>query len=364
MTNHFHPNETEEGPETILEQPELVGDVAKQEEERTQPHDGKDVGEIDNEWVGGDGEDGGDAVDGKDDVGELDDQQDQEERGHVVAAIDLGEEIVSIDLGGDWEETAGKPNGRVVGSIDFFIAFVAEHLDAAVDEDHAKDGQHPRDTFHQGAQEEDEEEAEHNGTQDTPEKDAVVVAFVDAKADENHNHHEDVVDGEGLLEEIAGKVLLEDLFAVDFECGTIFHRGLDDMVNAGRLGIGEQLFHVGDAVNPFGLEEQQEAKEHGKGNPDACPGGSLFHFDDMVLLVENAQVQKVFFIQKTSISFDVPPKFVFAFYACNSVPKVAGINVAFRIKPFPVGPDMKIRAVFVAHCADILLKISAPCVSL
>ena len=74
MAYHLHTNEAEQQTQTIAQEIELVGDVAKQEEEGTQTHDGEDVGEEDDVGVGGDGEDGGDAVDGKDDVGELDDQ--------------------------------------------------------------------------------------------------------------------------------------------------------------------------------------------------------------------------------------------------------------------------------------------------
>ena len=287
MANHLDTDEAQESAEAVFEQPELVGDVAEEEEKRPQPHDGEDVGEIDDEGVGSDREHSWDAVDGKDDVGKLDDKQDQEERGHVVAAIDLGEEVMAIDLGGDREETAGKTDGRMVGRVDFLIAFVAEHLDAAVDKDDSKDSQNPRDTLHEGSQQEDEEETKHDGSQDAPEKNPVVVTFVDTETDENHNHHEDIVDRERLLEEITRQVLLEDLFAIDFESSAILHRRLDDMLDAGGLGVGEQILHGGDAVNPFGLEEEQQAKEHGQRNPDASPGGGFLDFDDMVFLVED-----------------------------------------------------------------------------
>ena len=86
---HLHPDEAEQQAQAIAQQPELVGDIAEQEEERTQAHDGKDVGEEDNIGVGGDGEDGGNAVDSKDDVGEFNHHQNQEEGGHKPTAIEM-----------------------------------------------------------------------------------------------------------------------------------------------------------------------------------------------------------------------------------------------------------------------------------
>ena len=65
-----------------MQQPEAVGDIAHEEEERTEAHDGEDVGRIDNDGILRHREDSGDGVDSEDDVGKLDDQQHQEERRH------------------------------------------------------------------------------------------------------------------------------------------------------------------------------------------------------------------------------------------------------------------------------------------
>ena len=75
VANHLYTNEAEQNSQAIAQQPETVGDVAKEEEERTQPHDGENVGEEDDVSVGGDGEYCGDAVDSKDYIGEFDNQQ-------------------------------------------------------------------------------------------------------------------------------------------------------------------------------------------------------------------------------------------------------------------------------------------------
>ena len=118
----------------------------------------------------------------------------------------------------------------------------------------------------------------------------MVVAFVDAETGENHNHDEDVVNGERFFKEIAGKVLGEDFFAVDFERLEIVHVGQDFLSQDAAFGIFQQFIHVGDAVYPFGFKEEKEAEEHGEGYPHAGPDGGFFYFDDMVFFVEQAKV--------------------------------------------------------------------------
>ena len=84
----------------------------------------------------------------------------------------------------------------------------------------------------------------------------MVVAFVDAETGENHNHDEDVVNGERFFKEIAGKVLGEDFFTVDFKRLEIVHVGQDFLSQDATFGIFQQFIHVGDAVYPFGFKEE------------------------------------------------------------------------------------------------------------
>ena len=46
-------------------------------------------------------------------------------------------------MAAEGKEAAGEFDDGVVGGIDFFVAFVAEHFDTAVDEYDTKDGQDP-----------------------------------------------------------------------------------------------------------------------------------------------------------------------------------------------------------------------------
>ena len=143
VANHFDTDEAEKNAETVFEEPEHVGYVAEKEEEGTETHDGKDVGEVDDEGVGGDGENSGDAVDGEDNVGEFDDEEDEEEGCHEAAAVFLDKEVVAFDMAAEGEEAAGEFDDGVVGGIDFVVAFVAEHFDTTVNEYDTKDGQDP-----------------------------------------------------------------------------------------------------------------------------------------------------------------------------------------------------------------------------
>ena len=143
VSNHLDTDEAKQEAQAIVEQPKTVGNIAEQEEEGTQTHDGKDVGEVDDEGVGGDGENSGDAVDGEDNVGEFDDEEDEEEGCHEAAAVFLDKEVVAFDMAAEGEEAAGEFDDGVVCGIDFFVSFVAEHFDTTINEYDTKDGQDP-----------------------------------------------------------------------------------------------------------------------------------------------------------------------------------------------------------------------------
>ena len=90
------------------------------------------------------------------------------------------EEVVPVALGGDGEVLGGETYDGVVGGVYLLFALRAEHLDAAVDEYDAEDCQQPGEFGDKRSEGEDEDEAEHYGTEDAPEEDAVVVLLFDA----------------------------------------------------------------------------------------------------------------------------------------------------------------------------------------
>ena len=84
----FPPTKRRTRAEADLEVVELVDDAGQEEVHGAQAEDGEDVGGVDDERVGGDGEDRGDGVDGEDDVGGFDgDEDEQQRRGEALAVL-------------------------------------------------------------------------------------------------------------------------------------------------------------------------------------------------------------------------------------------------------------------------------------
>lgn len=52
--NHLESDEAEKCTEAVVEEPEAVGDVGEEEEERAEAHDGEDIGGVDDDRVLGD----------------------------------------------------------------------------------------------------------------------------------------------------------------------------------------------------------------------------------------------------------------------------------------------------------------------
>lgn len=86
--NHLDADEGEQHTKSVVEHPEAVGDIAQEEEKRTQTHDSEDIGSIDNDWILGHREDGRNGVDGEDDIGKFNDQQHQEKGRHLKLKIE------------------------------------------------------------------------------------------------------------------------------------------------------------------------------------------------------------------------------------------------------------------------------------
>ena len=135
--NHFYADEAEQGAEAVVQEPEAVGYIAEQEEEASEAHDGKYVGCVDNHRVLGDGEDCGDRVDCKDDVAEFDDEQYKEEGCHFAGM----EKVVSVTFACYGEVFGCEAYDWMVGCVDWFVSFVAEHFHAAVYQNDSEDGE-------------------------------------------------------------------------------------------------------------------------------------------------------------------------------------------------------------------------------
>ena len=75
LEQHLRPDESQDDPQPVLQQVELIHASGEQEVEGTQPEDREHVRGQDDERVVRDGEDGRDRIEGEHDVGDLDEQQ-------------------------------------------------------------------------------------------------------------------------------------------------------------------------------------------------------------------------------------------------------------------------------------------------
>ena len=174
-----------------------------------------------------------------------------------------------VVFGGDGEVLGGETHDGVVGGVDVLVGLGAEHLDAAVDKYDAEGGEEPGELGDEGAEGEDEDEAQHYGAEDAPEEDAVVVFFADAERDEYHDHHEDVVYGEALFEEVTGEEFGHHLLAVGGE-------------------VGDSLLR---RHHPVAEEEDEDGEAHGHSYPDGGPDAGFFCRHHVVFLMEDEEVE-------------------------------------------------------------------------
>ena len=267
--NHLDADEGEQHTEAVVEHPEAVGHIAQKEEERAQSHDSEDIGGIDNDRILGHRENGRNGVDGEDDVGEFDDQQHEEKRRYQPFAIFADEEVVAVAFGAHGEVLGGELHYRMVRRVYLLVTLVEEHLHTAVNQYHTKDGQQPSELADEASKDKDEDKPEHDSTEDAPEEHPMIVLLLDAEGDENHNHHEDIVYREALLEEIAGKELLDHLATIGSEVG---HR-------------------VIRRHHPVAEEVDQHSESHGQADPDSGPQGCLLHAHHLILLMEHKKVE-------------------------------------------------------------------------
>lgn len=83
---HFDGSKQQDAGEAVVEEAKSVEQVSQEVVERTQSHDGHDVGGVGEEWVASDGENRGDGVEGEDKVGEFDGDKAKEQDGDEGAS--------------------------------------------------------------------------------------------------------------------------------------------------------------------------------------------------------------------------------------------------------------------------------------
>ena len=98
LDDHLHADEGEDDGEAGLQVAEAAVQVGEQEVQGAQAEDGEGVRREHDERLVADGEHRRHAVDGEDHVGELDEHEHGEQRRRQPLAVDLGEQVRSVEL--------------------------------------------------------------------------------------------------------------------------------------------------------------------------------------------------------------------------------------------------------------------------
>jgi hypothetical protein len=162
------------------------------------------------------------------------------------------EEALAVQPVVEGIERCGEPHQRALLRV-LLPAAVQVELDAGEDQEDAEHVDEPMEAREQRGAREDHQRTQHQRGQDPPEQHAVLGLEGDAEAREDHQEHEDVVDGERLLDQVAGQELDAGLRA--------------------------------EAPRHEGVERQREA------DPRHAPAERLAEADHVGLAVEHAEVE-------------------------------------------------------------------------
>ena len=153
------------------------------------------------------------------------------------------------------------------------IRLEKEHFDRRQDQENGEEVQNPVELGDQLCPDTDHRTSEEQSANDAPEQHAVLVERRHREEAEDHRDHKDVVHAEGLLDDVAGQVLLR----------------------RHRTAVRQPVDRVHHHAKAKPLAVVGEVHEYGKrqphGQPHGRPGEGLLDADDMSIAVKDAQVQ-------------------------------------------------------------------------
>ena len=103
------------------------------------------------------------------------------------------EELVLVHLIGDGEETFEELDKDVLRGVDTLVVLMAEHLDTGIDQENTEDPKNPLEPLDDGSTGKDEDTAQDQSAEDTPEKHFVLVFTLDTKEGEEHEENKQVI---------------------------------------------------------------------------------------------------------------------------------------------------------------------------
>src|SRR5690606_24693045 len=146
------------------------------------------------------------------------------------------------------KKAVSKPYDGVVLGIDFIATiFIEEHLYPCKYQEGPKYIHNPAELLYKCCAYKNEDKTHHNGSEDSPEQDAVIIFRCYTKSGENQHHYKDVINRQRIFHHIScevfePQVLVVKLYAVPKVTRYNLHRMMM------RRNHALQFFHTVDAV--------------------------------------------------------------------------------------------------------------------
>jgi hypothetical protein len=185
-------------------------------------------------------------------------------------ASDPREERGAVVLGGHRQEALAKQEDRIARRVDRAVAG-QQQLDPGVDQEGAEDEDHPGELGEQRRAGDDEDAAQDDRPEDAPEEHPVLMLGGHREVGEDDQEHEQVVDREGVLDDVPGDEL-ERRSAAEMpgEVGReeAAHGDEEEGVAQRRL----RRDHLGAAVEHREVEDEEGTAEDEEGRPEERGG--------------------------------------------------------------------------------------------
>src|SRR5271165_1675766 len=233
------------------------------EVQRPQAKYGEDVGGKHNKWLSRYCQYGRDRVGGEKQIRCLDHGQDNRERSRVQEPLAHHKKLIAFIIFSDPKQLAEPTQHNVGFGIDVCLG-LAEKLDPAVDQDRAKNVNHPGKRVQQLDSQQDEHGAHHQCARNSPEQHAVLKAPRHREVAKDHQEHKQVVNTERLFNHIARE---------EFQCQI----GVLVLVVSGN-GVTEEV--------------NQNRERASKSDPHECPSNRLAKIHNVLGPMEDAQVER------------------------------------------------------------------------
>src|SRR5258708_13252231 len=204
--HHLHTDERQHHRQPAFQVVELAHHIREYEVQRAQTQNREDVGRIDNKWIPTDRKNGGNRVQGENQIRGLDHQQHQQERRDQHLSCSSHKEAITFIVGSDRSHPTHKLEPRIALRMHRLV-FVEGHANARHDQEGPEQVENPVEIFEQHSSKGNQDAAHDERTQNTPEQHPVLIACRYTEVAEEQYKDEDVVNAEGLLDQIARQEL-------------------------------------------------------------------------------------------------------------------------------------------------------------